>query len=111
MQQHDSNALIQEEEQRFNKSESEKVVLRYRSTSPLYYQEGQENEEFEQRVQNFEPLIHYVVEQKASTQGIIISKGVESVLVIKQEIVVLLRVEPIVVEGVPTAVIVKYSEP
>jgi hypothetical protein len=56
-------------------------------------------------------LIHYVVEQKASTQGIIISKGVESVLVIKQEIVVLLRVEPIVVEGVPTAVIVKYSEP
>jgi hypothetical protein len=40
MQQHDSNALIQEEEQRFNKSESEKVVLRYRSTSPLYYQEG-----------------------------------------------------------------------
>jgi len=56
-------------------------------------------------------LIHYVVEQKAPTQGIIISKGVESVLITKQEVVVLLRVEPTVVEDVPMAVIVKYSEP
>ncbi len=35
MHQHDSNALIHEEEQRLNRSEKEKVVLRYKSTSPL----------------------------------------------------------------------------
>ncbi len=40
MQQHDFNVLIQEEEQRFNKSESEDVVLRYRFTSPPYYHEA-----------------------------------------------------------------------
>ncbi len=49
------------------------------------------NKEFEQRILNFEPLIHNDVEQKTTTQGIIISKRVESVLVTKQEIVVLLK--------------------
>jgi len=43
------------------------VVLRYEFGSPPYYQEGQENEKFEQKVQNFEPSIHYVVEQKVIT--------------------------------------------
>jgi hypothetical protein len=43
------------------------MVPKYRSTSPPYYWEGQENEEFEQKVQNFEPLIHYVVEQEVTT--------------------------------------------
>jgi len=38
-----------------------------RSISPPYYRKDHENEEFEQKVQNFEPPIHYVVEQKATT--------------------------------------------
>jgi hypothetical protein len=37
--------------------EREEVVPRYRFASPLYYQNDQENEEFEQRVQNFQPPI------------------------------------------------------
>jgi len=52
-----------------------------------------------------------VVEQEATTQGIIMSKGVEPVLVIKQEIVVLLRIELIVVKGVPMGVKVRDNEP
>jgi hypothetical protein len=47
--------------------EREEVVLRYRSTSSPYYRKDHENEEFEQRVQNFEHSIHYVVEQEAAT--------------------------------------------
>jgi hypothetical protein len=47
MQQHDSNTLIYEEEQIFNMSEREEVVLRYRSTSPPYYRKDHENEKFE----------------------------------------------------------------
>jgi hypothetical protein len=43
------------------------VVLKYRSISPFYYWEGQENEEFEQITYNFEPPICYVVEQEATT--------------------------------------------
>jgi hypothetical protein len=56
-------------------------------------------------------LIHYVVEQEFVTLGIKISKGVESVLVIRQEIVVLPRVEPTIAEGVPMALRVKCNEP
>jgi hypothetical protein len=62
MQQDDYNTLIYEEKQRFNMSKREEVVPRCRSTSLTYYQKDHENEEFEQRTQNFEPLIHYVVE-------------------------------------------------
>ncbi len=80
MQQHNSNALIQKEGQILNMSKK-KVVTRYRSISPHYYQEGQENEEFEQKAHNFEPLIHYVVEQEVATQGIRMSKGVEPILI------------------------------
>jgi hypothetical protein len=60
--QHDSNTLIYEEEHRFNMSEREEVVPRYKSTSPPYYQKNHENEKFQQRIQNFGPSIHYVVE-------------------------------------------------
>jgi hypothetical protein len=49
------------------------------------------DEELEERAQNFEPQIHYVVEQKATTQGIKMSKKVEPILVTRQEIVVLPR--------------------
>jgi hypothetical protein len=34
------------------------MVPKYKFVSLLYYREGLENEEFKQRVQNFEPLIH-----------------------------------------------------
>jgi len=37
MQQHNSNVLIQKEEQIFNKLKREEVVPRYRSTSSFYY--------------------------------------------------------------------------
>ncbi len=56
-----------------------------------YYQKDHENVESEQKVQNFEPPIHYVVEKKTIIQGIKMSRGVESVLVTRQEIIVLLR--------------------
>ncbi len=56
-----------EKEQKFNRLEREEVIPRYRYASPPYYQNGQENEKFEQRAQSFEPLIHYVVEQEAAT--------------------------------------------
>ncbi len=47
--------------------EMKEVVLRYKFASPLYYWKDHENEELEQKAQNFEPLIHYVVEQKIAT--------------------------------------------
>ncbi len=87
------------------------MVLKYKSTSTPYYWEGQENEKFEQKAQNFEPLIHYVVEQEVIIQDIRISKGVDSILVIRQRTVVFPIVEPTVIEGVPMAVRVRYSEP
>jgi len=62
MQQHDFNAPIHGKEQRFNKSKKEEVVPRYKYVSPPYYQEEHEDEEFEERANNFEPQIHYVVE-------------------------------------------------
>ncbi len=66
--------------------------------------------EFKQKTQNFELPIHYMVEQEATIQGIKMSKRVEPVLVIKQETIVLPKAKPIVVEGVPVAVKMKYSE-
>jgi hypothetical protein len=51
-----------EEEQRLNKSKREEVVPRYRFASLPYYQEDHENVKFEQKAQNFKPLICYVVE-------------------------------------------------
>ncbi len=69
------------------------------------------NEEFELRAHNFEPSIHYVVEQEVAIQGIKMPRGVELVLVTRQEIVVLPRVEPIVIEGVLVVVTVRYIEP
>jgi hypothetical protein len=49
MQQHNFDTLIQEEEQKFNKSKREEVVPRYESISPFYYLDDQKNEKFEQR--------------------------------------------------------------
>jgi len=39
------------------------------------------------------------------------SRRIEPILVIRQEIVILPKVKPIVVEGVHVAVKIKYSEP
>ncbi len=52
-----------------------------------------------------------MVEQKTTTQGIKMSKGVESILVSKQEIVVSPKLKPTVVEGVHVVIKVKDSEP
>jgi hypothetical protein len=60
MQQHDFNALIYEKKHKLNRSKREEIVLRYRSTSRLYYRK--DHEEFEQKTHNFEPPIHYVDE-------------------------------------------------
>ncbi len=83
MQLHDYDAAIHAKEQRLNRSKWEEVVPRYRFVSPSYYRKDHENVKFEQRAQNFEPLICYMVEQKVVTQGIIMFTGVESVLVTK----------------------------
>jgi hypothetical protein len=52
-----------------------------------------------------------VVERKVATKGIKMSKRIELVLVIRQEIVVLPRAKPTIIEGVLVVVRVKYSEP
>jgi len=52
-----------------------------------------------------------VVEQEAATQGIRMFKGVELVFITKQEIVVLLRTKPIIAQGIPLVIKVRYSEP
>jgi hypothetical protein len=39
------------------------------------------------------------------------SRGIESILVVKQEIVGLPKAEPTLAEGVPMAIKIKYSEP
>ncbi len=88
--------MIHEEEQKLHKSKRKEIVPRYILASPPYYRKEHVDEEFEQRAQNFEPLIHYVVEQEAATQGIRMSKGVELVHATKQEIIVLPKVEPII---------------
>jgi hypothetical protein len=100
-----------EEKQKFNRLKREEVVPRYKSISPPYYQENHENEEFEQKAQNFEPSICYMVKQKVAIRGIRMSRAIESILVIKQETVVLPRVKPIVAKGVSMAIKVRYSEP
>ncbi len=92
-------------------SKREEVVPRYISTSPHYYWEDHENAKFEQRTQNFELLIRYMVEQEVVTQGIKMSKGVESILVIRQKTIVLLRTKPTMAQGVHVAIKVKYGEP
>jgi hypothetical protein len=58
--------LIYEEEHKFNRLKKEEIVPRYRSISPPYYRKDHENEECEQKAQNVEPPIHYVVEQKVA---------------------------------------------
>jgi hypothetical protein len=61
-------------------SKNEEVVPRYISPSPHYWED---HVEFEQKVYNFEPLIHHVVEQEVTTQGIRMSRGVELLLITK----------------------------
>jgi hypothetical protein len=83
MQQQNFDALIFEKKKKLNKSKKEEVIPKYKYVSLLYYREDHENEKFEQRVQKFEPPIHYVVEQEVTIQGIKMSIKVELVLVIK----------------------------
>jgi hypothetical protein len=64
-------------------SKREEIVPRYISTSPPYYRKDHDNEQFEQRAQNFEPSIHYVVEQEAIIQGMKMSIEVEPIFVIR----------------------------
>ncbi len=52
-----------------------------------------------------------MVEQEATIQGIKMSKGVELVLVTKQEIIILPKVKPIITQGIHVVVKVKYSKP
>ncbi len=52
-----------------------------------------------------------MVKQEAISQGIEMSKRIERVLVTRQEIVVLPKVEPTVTQGVHVVVIIRYSEP
>ncbi len=52
-----------------------------------------------------------MVEQKAVIQGIKMSRGIERVLITKQEIVILPKIEPIITQGVHVVIIIRYSEP
>jgi hypothetical protein len=52
-----------------------------------------------------------VVEQKVAIQGIKMSRGIEPILIIRQETMVLPRVESTIVEGVLVVVRKKYNEP
>jgi hypothetical protein len=91
--------------------EREEVILRYKSISFPYYRKEHEDEKLEEKAHKFEPQIHYVVEQKTITSGIIMFKGVESIFVTRQETIFLPRAKPMVVDGIPMAVRVRYSEP
>ncbi len=92
-------------------SKREEVLPRYIFASPPYYWNSQKNEKFGQKSQNFEPLIHYVIEQKVETQGIRMFKGVEPVLLTRQEIVILPKAKPIVAKGILVVIRVRYNEP
>ncbi len=52
-----------------------------------------------------------MVEQEVTIQGIRMSKGVELVLITRQESVVLPTIEPIVAKDVHVVIRVRYSEP
>ncbi len=52
-----------------------------------------------------------MVEQLATTQGIKMSRGVELVLVTRQETIILPRAKPTIVEGVPMVIKMRYNEP
>ncbi len=52
-----------------------------------------------------------MVEREVTTQGIKMSRRVELVFIIKQEIIVLLKVEPTIVKGVHVVVKGRYNEP
>ncbi len=98
-------------EHRFNRSKKEEVIPRYKLVSLFIIEKNIRMRNLKKKTQNFEPQIHYVVEQKIATQGIKMSRRVESIFVTKQETIVLPRVEPMVVEGVLVVVKVRYSEP
>ncbi len=55
-----------EKEQKLNRSKRNKIIPRHKLTSPPYYRKEHLDEELEKRVHNFEPYIHYVVEQESS---------------------------------------------
>jgi hypothetical protein len=48
-------------------SKREDIIPRYIFVSFLYYRKEYEDEKLEERYQNFEPQIHYLVEQEAIT--------------------------------------------
>ncbi len=52
-----------------------------------------------------------MVEQETITQGMKMSKGVEPVLITRQETVVLPKAKPTIAEGLLMAIRVRYSEP
>jgi hypothetical protein len=52
-----------------------------------------------------------MVEQEAATQGIVMSRRVERVLVTRQEIVILPKAEPTITKGVLMVIRVRYNEP
>jgi hypothetical protein len=91
--------------------EREEVIPRYKFASLPYYRKEYEDEKLKEKNQNFEPQIHYLVEQEVATQSIKMSKGVELVLVAREEIIVLPKVEPTVAKGVLVAIKVGYTEP
>jgi hypothetical protein len=59
--------MIHGEKHKLKRSEREEVIPRYIFASLIYYWEEYEDEKLEERDRNFEPQIHYLVEQKATT--------------------------------------------
>ncbi len=56
-------------------------------------------------------MIHYVIEREVTTQGVRMSRRIELLLVIKQEIAVLPKIKLTLIVGVHVAVRVRYNEP
>ncbi len=52
-----------------------------------------------------------MVDQEVATQGIKMSRRVEWILVTRQKIIVLPRIEPTIIEGVDVIIRIKYNEP
>ncbi len=99
-----------EEEHGLNRLEREEVVPKYKFTSLPYYQRTMRMKSLNKELKILN-LWCYVVEQEVRTQGIRMSRGVESIFVTKQGIVVLPKAKPTIIEGVLVAVRVRYSEP
>jgi hypothetical protein len=114
MQQHDFDALIHEEEQRFNMSEREEVVPSYKSTSPPYYREDRRNIRMKSLNKRLKILnLQFIMWLNKKLQ-FMVSKCLEELsryLYLDKKIIILLKAKPTIIKGVLVDVKIRHNEP